>query len=101
MNHAATYYDELTAATQNVSYGKVLADAKTFAVVQGRELLRKSLENVVQKQAKQIDQDEKKRRHDGALAAELDDIAESRRDKTQHLWERSESSGCTANAAPA
>jgi len=81
LEQAAAYYDELTAAAQNAPYGKVLANAETFAVVQGRELLRQSLEHVVQGQARQREQDEKKEAR-RVLAAELDAIAESRADKT-------------------
>ena len=59
----AAYYDELKLVAENVPYGKVLGNAEAFAVVQGRELLRKSLENIVQDQAQQIDSDEKKRQN--------------------------------------
>jgi len=81
LEQAATYYDELTAAAASAPYGKVLARAEAFAVTQGRELLRQSLENVVQEQAEQNDRDEKKTAR-SALAAELDAIAAGRRDKT-------------------
>lgn len=79
LEQAAAYYDELNAAAENAPYGKVLAKAETFAVTQGRELLRKSLEQIVQNQAEH--EDKKKAARD-VLAAEFDAIAESRRDKT-------------------
>ena len=81
LEQAAAYYDELAAAAPNAPYGKVLAQAEAFAVTQGRELLRKSLENIVQEQAKNIENDEKKEAR-RALAAELDAIAENRRGRT-------------------
>ena len=80
MEQAAAYYDELKLVAENAPYGKVLANAEAFAVVQGRELLRQSLEGIVQDQAQQIDNDEKKTAK-RVLAAELDAIAESQRDK--------------------
>ena len=80
LEHAAAYYDELSAAAENAPYGKVLAQDETFAVTQGRELLRKSLEQVVQNQAEH--EDEKKAARD-VLAAELDAIAESRCDEKE------------------
>ena len=81
LEQAAAYYDELKLTAENAPYGRILANAEAFAVVQGRELLRQSLEGIVQDQAQQIDNDEKKTAK-RVLAAELDAIAESRRDKT-------------------
>ena len=80
LEQAAAYYDELKLTAENAPYGRILANAEAFAVVQGRELLRQSLENIVQDQAQQIDNDEKKTAK-RVLAAELDAIAESQRDK--------------------
>ena len=80
LEQAAAYYDELKLTAENAPYGRILANAEAFAVVQGRELLRQSLEGIVQDQAQQIDNDEKKTAK-RVLAAELDAIAESQRDK--------------------
>lgn len=77
LEQAAAYYDELRAAAKNAPHGKVLANAEALAVVQGRELLRMSLENVVQQQEQDVDHDEKKAARP-ALAAELDAIVAGR-----------------------
>ena len=61
LEQAAAYYDELKLAAENAPYGKILAQAEAFAVTQGRELLRQSLEGIVQDQVQQIESDEKKR----------------------------------------
>ena len=63
LEQAAAYYDELKLATKNTPYGKILANAEAFAVVQGRELLRYSLEHIVQDQTRQTDSDEKTAKH--------------------------------------
>ena len=39
LEQAAAYYDELKLAAENAPYGRILANAEAFAVVQGRELL--------------------------------------------------------------
>ena len=59
----AQYYDELKLAVETAPYGQALAQAEAFAVVQGRELLRQSLEGLVQNQVQQIESDEKKRQN--------------------------------------
>ena len=58
LEQAAAYYDELNATIQNAPVGKGFDHAETFAVAQGRELIRQSLETIVQQQ---IDHIEKKR----------------------------------------
>ena len=63
LEQAAAYYDELKLTAENAPYGRILANAEAFAVVQGRELLRQSLEGIVQDQVQQIESDEKKRQN--------------------------------------
>ena len=48
LEQASAFYDELKLVAANAPYGKVLGNAEAFAVVQGRELLRQSLEGIVQ-----------------------------------------------------
>ena len=76
LEQAAAYYDNMKAAADNAPYGKIIAHAETFALVQGRELLRVSLEAVVQERKDEIEQEEKKTAR-RVLAAELDAIAEA------------------------
>lgn len=78
LEQAAAYYDELKASSFNASYGKKFASAEHFAVVEGHELLRKSLEHVTQESADDVDNDEKKTAK-RVLAAERDAIAEGLR----------------------
>ena len=58
LEHAAAYYDDLNATIQHAPLGKGFDHAEAFAVAQGRELIRQSLETIVQQQ---IDHIEKKR----------------------------------------
>ena len=58
LEQAAAYYAELNATIQNAPIGKGFDHAETFAVAHGRELIRQSLETIVQQQ---IDHIEKKR----------------------------------------
>jgi len=48
VEQARAYYRDLRAAAQNAPPGKLLAHADAFAFQNGRELIRKSLENLVQ-----------------------------------------------------
>jgi len=50
LEQAAAYFDELTKTAQNAPYGQVLNHAETFCLKQGKELLRQSLENIMQEQ---------------------------------------------------
>jgi len=59
LEQAAAYYDDMKAAAENATYGQAFNQAEAFAVLNGRELVRKSLEMVVQEQ---IDELEKKKK---------------------------------------
>jgi hypothetical protein len=58
LEQAAAYYDDMKATADNATYGQMFNRAEAFAVTQGRELVRKSLETIVQEQ---IDELEKKK----------------------------------------
>jgi len=81
LEQAAAFFDDLRAAAGNAPYGKVIDKAEHFAVVQGRELLRSTLEAVVQERIREVDQEEKKTVR-SALAAELVAIAEAAQNKS-------------------
>jgi hypothetical protein len=57
LEQASAYFDELKVAAQNAPHGQVFNHAEAFAVQQGRELIRGSLETLLQDQ---IDEYEKK-----------------------------------------
>ena len=59
LERAAAYYDELNAATENAPYGQTFNHAEAFVVNEGRELLRSSLETIMQAN---IDELEKKKK---------------------------------------
>ena len=59
LEQAAAYYDEMKAAAENATDGQMFNQAEAFAVSQGRELVRKSLETIMQEQ---IDDLEKKKK---------------------------------------
>ena len=59
LEQAAAYYDDMKAAAENATYGQTFNRAEAFAVLNGRELVRQSLEVIVQEQ---IDDLEKKRK---------------------------------------
>jgi len=50
LEQAKAYYRDLRAAAQNAPHGKILQHADAFAFLNGRELIRKSLEGLVQEQ---------------------------------------------------
>jgi hypothetical protein len=50
LEQAKAYYRDLRKAAQNAPYGKIIDHADAFAFQQGRELIRKSLEQIVQEQ---------------------------------------------------
>ena len=57
LEHAAAYFDDLKASADNAPYGQVFDHVEAFAVKQGRELIRQSLETLLQEQ---IDDHQKK-----------------------------------------
>ena len=48
LERAAAYYDELNAAAENAPYGQTFHHAETFVANEGRELIRSSLESIMQ-----------------------------------------------------
>lgn len=50
LEQAKAYYRDMRAAVQNAPDGKILARADAFAFLNGRELIRQSLEGFVQEQ---------------------------------------------------
>lgn len=50
LEQAKAYYRNIRAAAENAPYGKMIAHADAFAFQNGRELIRKSLEHIVQEQ---------------------------------------------------
>jgi hypothetical protein len=74
LEQAAAYYDDMKAAAENAAYGQMFNRAEAFAVFNGRELVRKSLETIVQEQIDELEkkketsrcpQCQKKKRHRG------------------------------------
>jgi hypothetical protein len=59
LEQAAAYFDEMKAVTENAPYGQPFNVAETFALQHGRELIRQSVENILQEQ---IDEHENKKR---------------------------------------
>ena len=74
LEQAKAYFRDLRQAAQNAPYGKIIAHADAFAVQHGRELVRKSLENIVQEQNDLL---EKKRNSGNVPADENGDISAS------------------------
>jgi len=68
LERAAAYFDDLIASAQNAPYGHVFDHAKAFAFCNGRELIRQSLETMLQEQ---IDGDQKKTRRHSVPSARL------------------------------
>jgi hypothetical protein len=66
LEQAAAYYDELKIAAQNAPYGQTFDHAEAFAVQQGRELIRQSLQTLLQEQ---IDEIEKKKKRNSVRNA--------------------------------
>ena len=60
LEQAVAYYDDLKSAAENAPYGQVLDKAELFAIVQGRELIRRSLETVIQERIIDVEQEQKK-----------------------------------------
>ena len=48
LERAAAYYDKLNAAAENAPYGQTFHHAETFVANEGRELIRSSLESIMQ-----------------------------------------------------
>jgi hypothetical protein len=57
LEQAAAYFDDLQASAKNAPYGQIFNHAEAFAFKQGRELIRQSLETMLQEQ---IDEHQKK-----------------------------------------
>ena len=75
LEQALAFYREIKAVAENAPDGQVLAQAEAVCLLKGRELLRKSLELTVQEQ---IDELEKKKKHDTAKRAKRkNDIADT------------------------
>jgi hypothetical protein len=63
LERAAAYFDDLKIATINAPYGETFDHAEAFAIEQGRELIRQSVEGILQEQ---IDDHQKKKRQRSA-----------------------------------
>lgn len=61
LEQAQAYYREMTAAAENAPYGTIVHHAENFALLQGRELVRKSLENVLQEQVERAEKKAKRK----------------------------------------
>ena len=59
LEQAAAFYDDLKSAASHAPYGKVIDKAELFAIVAGRELIRSSLEAVIQGQITEVEQEQK------------------------------------------
>jgi len=66
LEQAKAFVRDLRAAAQHAPYGKVIQRAEAIAVLQGRELVRQSLEAIVQEQNDLL---EKKKKHKPVTAA--------------------------------
>jgi hypothetical protein len=84
LEQAAAFYDDMKSAASNAPYGQVIDKAEAFALVQGRELIRSSLEAIVQERITEVEQEQKKTAK-RALAEELDAIADTPRSKSSPL----------------
>jgi hypothetical protein len=73
LEQAKAFIRDLRASAQNAPYGKVIQRAEAFAVCQGRELVRQSLEAIVQEQNDLL---EKKKKHKPVTAAENGNISD-------------------------
>jgi hypothetical protein len=76
LEQAAAYYDEMKIVADKAPHGKIIALAEKFAVEQGRELIRSSLESIVDERKNEIESDQKKTARN-VLAAELSAIADT------------------------
>lgn len=65
LEQAKAYYRDLRQAAQTAPVGKILDRADAFAFQHGRELVRKSLESIVQEQNDLL---EKKKNSDNVIA---------------------------------
>jgi len=81
LEQAAAFYDDMKSAAGTAPHGQVIDKAEAFAVVAGRELIRRSLESVIQERITEVEQEQKKTVQ-RALAEELDAIADTRRKKS-------------------
>ena len=63
LEQAAAYFDDMKVACANAPHGQIFNHAEAFAVQHGRELIRQSLETLLQEQ---IDEHEKKRKRHSA-----------------------------------
>jgi len=61
LEQASAFFDDLQAAAKHAPYGKIIDKAELLAVEQGRELIRGSLESIVQESITQVEQEQKKR----------------------------------------
>jgi len=68
LEHAAAYFDDLKVSAENAPYGQIFDHAEAFAVKHGRELIRQSLETMLQEQ---IDDHQKKTKRHSANSAKL------------------------------
>lgn len=75
LEQAKAYYRDLRAAGENAPFGKGFQRCESFAVLGGRELVRKSLELASQENIEQL---EKKRKSENVSAAEHENIAATR-----------------------
>lgn len=61
LEQALAYYRDMKTAAKNAPYGRFLDQAETVAVLQGRELLRQSLQAVAQEEIDDIEKKTKRR----------------------------------------
>ena len=76
VEQALAMFRELRQTAKDAPDGEVLHQAEMLAVRQGRELIRKGLESVIQDQAEEVEK--KARRPERVLAEELAHIAAER-----------------------
>ena len=68
LEHAAAYFDDLKVSAENAPYGQIFDHVEAFAVTHGRELIRQSMETLLQEQ---IDDHQKKKKRHSAQSARL------------------------------
>ena len=61
LERAAAYYDDMKAAAEHAPYGQIFHHAEAFAIKEGRELVRQSLETMLQEQIDDIEKKKKRR----------------------------------------
>jgi hypothetical protein len=74
LEQAKAYYRDLRQSAQNAPYGKIIAHADAFALQQGRELIRQSIEGIVQEQNDLL---EKKKNSENVTADENENISDT------------------------